>query len=518
MDSPRNIPIRLAEIIGALSIATDLGNGQPLEFALRGCILAMRLGEALGYSDEALREVYYQSLLRYIGCNVETHLLASVVGDEFALRADFAQIDNGSAAEVVGLMVRYMRRANSAAAPMEWIRAMARGLITLPKVRASFAAHCEVAQRLAERLGFDSAVVYALGQLYERWDGKGLPNGLKGEAVAPAVLVVTLAQDALLFRDLSGVDAALNVARERKGSAYAPKVVECFCDHAEGLFRGLDDEPSWDAVLALEPGARKSLSAAEFDTACRVMADFVDIKASWSLDHSPHVAELAAAATQNAGLPAADVALVRRAGWLHDIGKTGVLSHILEKPGTLSEREWEVVRLHPYYAERITAHSPALAQIGVVAARHHERMDTSGYHRGLPGTMLTPAARILAAANAYRSLVEDRPYRAARSPEDAAAAIKAQVHAGKLDGDAVGAVLSTAGHAVPHADVVAGLSEREIEVLRLLAKGSLTKEIAAALSISPKTADHHIQHIYDKIGVSTRAGAALFAAEHHLLG
>lgn len=171
--------VRLAEIVAALSLATDLGMGQPLEFALSSCVLAVRLGEALCLSEEALREIYYQALLRYIGCNVETHLLAAIVGDEIALRADFAKIDNGSTTEVVSLMTRAIRQANAGAAPFEMMRALARGLVALPQVKASFAGHCEVAQRLAERLEFSPNIIYALGQLYERWDGKGAPKGLK---------------------------------------------------------------------------------------------------------------------------------------------------------------------------------------------------------------------------------------------------------------------------------------------------------------------------------------------------
>ncbi len=203
--------IRLAELMAALSIATDLGMGQPLEFALGSCVLSVRLGEALGFGEEALREVYYQALLRYIGCNVETDMLAAIVGDEQAMRADFAEIDNGNIAQVVSVMVRFIRQANAGASTVQ--------------MQSMFSGHCEVAKRLAERLGFGQNIVHALGQLYERWDGRGLPNGLKGEAIAPAVLVVTLAQDAVIFHRLGGVEAAVAVARERNGTAYAPQVV-----------------------------------------------------------------------------------------------------------------------------------------------------------------------------------------------------------------------------------------------------------------------------------------------------
>ncbi|HKB48728.1 MAG TPA: HD domain-containing phosphohydrolase, partial [Ktedonobacterales bacterium] len=340
----------MAELVAALSIATDLGMGQPMEFALGACVLAVRLGEKCGYSQDALREVYYQALLRYIGCNVDTDWLASVFGDEQRLRTDFAQIDNANLPALVNTIMRLIRQANAGASMLEVARALGRGLTSFPQLKPMFSGHCEVAQRLAGRLGFGPDVVYALGQLYERWDGKGLPNGLRGEAIAPAVLVVTLAQDVALFHRLGGLDAALNVARERQGAAYAPHLVEVFGAHAAELCAGLDEELAWDAVLALEPGPQAVLSEAQLDNACRALADFVDIKSPYTLTHSSGVAELAAEAARRAGLPAADVTLIRRAAWLKEIGRTGISSTVWEKTTPLTEREWERVRLHTYYS------------------------------------------------------------------------------------------------------------------------------------------------------------------------
>src|SRR6266542_1407029 len=223
--------VRLAELMAALSLATDLGIGQPMEFALSSCVLGVRLAEKCGYSEEALREVYYQALLRYIGCNAETDWLASIVGDEQELRADFAQVDNGNVSAVLNTFIGAIRQANAGDSALNIARAIGRGLLASSHVKPMFAGHCEVAQRLAERFGFDKNIIYGLGQLYERWDGKGSPKGIKGEAIAPAVLVVTLAQDMVIFHRLAGLDAALNVARQRKGSAYAPKLVDVFCAH-----------------------------------------------------------------------------------------------------------------------------------------------------------------------------------------------------------------------------------------------------------------------------------------------
>lgn len=512
--------VRLAELMAALSLATDLGMGQPLEYALCSCVLAVRLGEALGFSERELREVYYQALLRYIGCNAETHTLAAIVGDEFIIRQNFAAIDPGRQSEVLSLMLRSIRQAHAGASPLQLARLVVRGLLAAPQIKEGFAGHCEVAQRLAERLGFEEGVILALGQLYERWDGKGLPHGLKGEAIAPAVLVVTLAQDGLTFYRLGGVAAAVAMARERKGGAYAPHMAERFCVQASHLLAGLDDDPSWETVLALEPGEQPALSVAQFETACLALADFADIKSPYTLGHSRGVAALAAEAARRCGLPAADRLALHSAGLLHDIGRVGVSTGIWDKPGPLSDREWEKVRMHTYYTERILARPQPLGRLGNLAAHHHERLDGSGYHRGVPAALLSPAARILAAADVYQALTEPRPHRPARAPDAAAEELRREARVGRLDGEAVNAVLLAAGHEVRAARraYVAGLSEREVEVLRLVARGYSIKQIAEQLVVSRKTIDNHIQHIYNKLGISTRARATLFAMEQNLLG
>ena len=212
--------VRRAEIFAALSLATDLAMGQPVEFALRACVLALRLADALGFAGEELSAIYYQALLRYIGCNAESYTLSALFGDELRLRRDFAVVDSGHAPEVLRLVFQHLKRANAEAPPLQMAWAVAKGLIAGQSVAAAnFAGHCEVAQRLAERLGFGSAVIRALGQLYERWDGRGLPQGLKGEAIAPAVRVVTLAQDVMAMRDAKGPDAAVAMVRQRDDRA-----------------------------------------------------------------------------------------------------------------------------------------------------------------------------------------------------------------------------------------------------------------------------------------------------------
>ena len=519
-NQPGTSDLRLAEVIAALSLATDLGMGQPLEYALCVCVLSVRLGEALGLSESELREVYYLALLRHTGCNAETYRMADLFGDELALRTDFAAVDSGHSSQVLGLVIRYIQQANEGRSALHVARMIAQGLLTTPHLmKESFTGFCEVAQRLALRLGFSEGIQLALGQVFERWDGRGIPGRVKGENIALSMRIVALAQDAIIFHRLEGAEAAVTMARERKATSYDPRMVECFCQQATQLLAGLEQEPSWEAVLSLEPGKRTRLSGEQFDHACRAIADFADIKSPYTLGHSVGVAELAAQAARSLGLPEADSVALRRAGLLHDLGRVAVSAGIWGKLGPLSEKEWEMVRLHPYYTERVLARPAILARLGALAALHHERLDGSGYYRGLPASMLSPAARVLAAADVYHAMTEPRPHRPALSPEIAAEQLRREARAGRLDSEATNSVLAAAGHSVrsTRREFVAGLSGREIEVLRLIARGHSKKQIAGQLIISEKTVDNHIQHIYNKIGVSTRAGATLFATEHDIL-
>src|SRR6266851_5676593 len=335
---PRMMPlaadsgVRLAELMGALSIATDLGMGQPLETALSSCVVAMRLGEALNLDGDTLRDVYYQALLRYIGCNSDADALAALMGDELALRHDFAAVDTGRPPEVLSLAMHYLRQASAGQPAYRMAALVARGLLTLPRVmNESFAGHCEVAQRLASRLGLAESLIVCLGQLYERWDGKGRPRGLKGEEVAPAVLLASLAQDAVVWARIGGPDAAVATVQKRSGGAYHPRMAERFCEQAATILAGLDQEPTWASVLALEPGGRDCLIDEEFDRSCAALADFADMKSPYTLGHSPGVSALAAAAASRNGLVEADVTVLRRAGLLHDIGRIGVSAGIWGK-------------------------------------------------------------------------------------------------------------------------------------------------------------------------------------------
>ena len=266
------------------------------------------------------------------------------------------------------------------------------------------------------------------------------------------------------------------------------------------------------AIAGHEPTS-EPLAGRELDTALEAIADFADLKAPCFLGRSRAVAELAGSAAAAEGL---DSAAVRRAALVQDVGRVAVATMIWERTAPLRRDDWERIRLHPYQTERIVGSAPRLAEIARLASFHHERLDGSGYHRGATAPATPASARVLAAADVYVALTAARPYRPAPAPPAAAAELRAQAASGRLDGDAVEAVLAAAGHSAQRLSRPK-LTERELDVLRLLALGKLTKQVAGELGIARKTADNHIQSIYAKTGVSTRAGATLFAIEHGLL-
>jgi HD-GYP domain-containing protein (c-di-GMP phosphodiesterase class II)/DNA-binding CsgD family transcriptional regulator len=505
----------LAELIAALSLATDLGLGQPMEHVLRECVLALGLGDRLGLDAGECSVAYYVALLAWVGCHADSYEQARWFGDEITAKADLYGSDMAGVEKARFVM----RHVGAGEAGLARARTALQFLTTGREAMESMhSTHCLIAGELARRVGLGEPVHDALLQVFERWDGKGDPGRLSGREISRPVRLVQLADVVEVFHRQGGVDGAVRVARERSGTQFDPEVVECFCDGAGDLLAPLGESTSWDTVIAAQPGRRRTLTNAEADDALQAIADFADLKSPYTLGHSRTVADLAAAAGRGCGLSEDEVRVLRRAGLVLGLGRLGISNTIWDKPGPLTAVERERVRLHPYLSERILSSSPALAATGALAGLHRERLDGSGYPRGLKAAMLSPSARILAAADVYRAMLEPRPHRDALTPAAAADELRAEARAGRLDGEAVDAVLAGAGHEITRrAERPAGLTPREVEILRLLARGLLNKEIARRLEIAPKTVGNHVEHIYAKLGVSTRAAAGFFATEHGLL-
>ncbi len=506
--------VRAAELVAALCLATDLGMGFPFEHGLHCTVIAMRLADRLGIDPTTASQTYYACLLTYSGCTTDAEVSAETFGG--SLTTNFVPVMFGSEREMLAGVIRALPTPGSAR-PARAIQIARR----LPKAGRErdphLAAICEVAQMLAARLGLPEPIQDLFVHLTERWDGKGRLRRAKGEEIPLPLRIVHVARDAAFQHMLGGEELAVRIVRERAGHAFDPQVAACLADGAEEIL-ALDREASvWEATLAYEPQPRLSLEPDAIDRALAAIGDFADLISPYLAGHSGGVAQVASAAGQRCRLDAAGVATLRRAALVHDLGRVAVHPRIWQKPGPLTADEWEQVRLHPYHTGRVLSRSPLLSALAPIADAHHERLDGSGYHRGAGGTGLTLPARVLAAADAYYAMTEPRPYRESLSPEQAAEQLAREVSAGRLDADVVTAVLAATGQRAPRLERPAGLTEREAEVLGMLARGLQTKQVARGLGISVKTADRHIQNAYRKIGVSTRAGATLFAMEHGLV-
>jgi HD-GYP domain-containing protein (c-di-GMP phosphodiesterase class II) len=494
--------------MAALSLATDLGMGQPLEQALRTCLIAIELADRLGLAKDEISEVFYVALLHFLGCTVDAHELAEIFGgDDIASRRDSAPVVGGSPLE----FGRELLNIGAGQGPVRRIQLLARLPGAARRAGEAGRAHCEMAVHLARRLGLPAGVQRALGSETFRWDGFGAGKGFSRTDIPISARVVFLARDAEVLDRAGGVNRVRSALKARRGHAYDPAVAETMLKHMPGVMAAIQVVSPWEAAMQREPEPRPWVPESRLDSVLETFADFVDMKSPWTIGHSRGVAALVARATQNG-------TNLRRAGLVHDLGRVTVPNGIWDKPGPLGDGEWEKVRLHSYYSERILDRSAALRPLALCAGMHHERLDGSGYHRGSRRTEISREARVLAAADAYQAMTQPRPYRKPLSASRVADELELEARAGRLEADAVSHVLTAAGHASHRTTGwPAGLSDREVEVLRLLCRGGTKKQVAAALGISASTVDHHVRHVYDKIGVATRAGAALFAVEEDLL-
>jgi HD-GYP domain-containing protein (c-di-GMP phosphodiesterase class II) len=507
--------VRLAELLASLSLATDLGLGMPMEHVIRSCMLGLSLAEDVGLDESERAAVYYVALLAWLGCHADSHEQAAWFGDDIALRAEAQMIDSAGP-ELAAFIVR---RVGTGSPP--WRRALRVGSLLLPGkggMPAMETTHCLVAGQFAMRLGLGPEVRDPLQHVFERWDGKGAPLKLAGEQIALAARIVVIADIVEAFRRAGGVEAAAEIAHRRAGGQFDPALAARVFENADALLGGLDQATGWEQAIEAEPALAGRMTDVQLDSALEAVADFADLKTPYTTGHSRGVAERAADAARLAGLSEAAALELRRAGLLHDVGRIGVPNTIWDKPGPLTETEMERVRMHPYLTQRTFSRSTRLAELARLAAEHHERLDGSGYPRALSGGALSPEARLLAAADVYQAMTEPRPHRPAHDRDHIANELRGEVAAGRLDADAVDAVLGAAGHRVPRRrEGPAGLTRREVEILVLLAYGLSSKAIADRLVITPKTVGNHVEHIYRKIGCSTRAAASLFAMQQGLL-
>ncbi|HMK11981.1 MAG TPA: HD domain-containing phosphohydrolase [Acidimicrobiales bacterium] len=494
------------EIAALLALAQDHAFAQPPGSQLRATVLGQHLARASGSDDVERGTTWWTSTLRFLGCTGHAFDMSVVFGDEIEMRARAMRIDFANPFDVMRVMVTH---AGSNRAGVARLRTVASILAGGKKAaEMNFRTACEVADVLGKRLDLDEAVRAAIASSFERWNGRGLPLGLKGTVIPRPMRIAQVSQELEVLARIEGIERALTIVKGRRAKGYDPELADLVVEHATAWWEEVESADSWDAALAIAPPAAPLDEAAAHE-ALLVLADFADLKSPWTGGHSRAVAALA----REACGPAAEAAAL-----VHDLGCVAVPNTIWDKPGPLTRDEHDRAEMHAFVTDQLLRRVPYTASLASTACAAHERVDGSGYHRRLTGAHLDDAQRVIAAADCYQAMTSDRPSRAAMSAADAAAELRSMGATGQLDGEAVERVLAAAGHRrAARPPLPAGLTAREVEVLRLLALGLTTREVGDQLVISPKTADHHVQHIYTKIGVSTRGAAALFAIEQGIL-
>ncbi|HLK41512.1 MAG TPA: HD domain-containing phosphohydrolase [Polyangiaceae bacterium] len=499
---------RLAELIGGLSLATDLVAGLPLETAMRTAVVASRLSAELGLPVGARRAAYYASVLRFIGCAASAPDMAHIAGgDDIGLLGALNPIDTRDAPGALSATARKIGMGAALRLAMD------------PRGPAKLAsAHCELASRLASMLDMQPEVVRALAEAYERFDGRGNPHRLRGDAISVVARVLHTAFRCEVHRALAGIDTAIAVVRRLRGRELDPSSADALVRVGRDALSDLGAPSAWDAFLAAEPLPTLRVARARTSDIARAFAYAVDAKSRFTATHSTGVGALVEAAADRLGLCHDDKANAVGGALLHDLGRMAVPNGIWDKAGPLGPVERARMQGHAQQTEMVLSFSSLTRPLAALAASAHERVDGSGYPRRVAPPEM--GARLIAAADAYHAMTEDRPHRRALSPAEAARTLVDEAKAGRFDRAASEAVLAAAGHTHEiraRGGWPSGLSDREVEVLVVLARGRSNKEIARALRISEKTVQHHVTHIYEKTGISTRAAAAVFAVEHRLL-
>jgi HD-GYP domain-containing protein (c-di-GMP phosphodiesterase class II) len=505
--------MRLAEVVGALTLAADLSSGLAAEKGLRTVLIATRLARLAGGGGVDDGVVFWVSALRFVGCTGFSHESAAfAVGDDNSMRKTLVYTDADHPFDVVRRMVRDFAPEAGAS---ERALGIARLALDRDVPRRHAQTRCETAVYFAHALGMPDAVAQALDTTDERFDGKGARR-VRGEDLPFAARVADVADVLELFAWTGGPDLAHTVLQQRRGRALDPVLVDLALAEMPMLLDGLRAASVWDEYLAAEPTPLRA-SGDEVDRGCAALGRFGDLKSVYTLAHSSRVARMAEAAGRAAGLSDAECAALRRAASVHDIGRVAVATGTWDKKEPLNAIEWQRVRAHSHQTE-VVLRGAGLGDLADIAGATHERGRGNGYHKGLGLDGVPFLAKLIAAADVMAALGEERPHRPALDPSQSAREIRAMVEQGSLDAGAAQAVLEARGVAAKRKSAwPAGLSDREVEVVRLVAIGRTNKDIGALLGMSPRTAQKHIMNIYDKVGLESRAGLALYALEHGIL-
>lgn len=431
------VELRLSEVLAGLSYALDITEGQARGHAERSCLIGMRLAAALDLDEGARSSLFYALLLKDAGCSSNAARVAALFGaDDATVKSSRRMTDTSSTRQALWHVLRTAGAGGSVLEKARRTVALVRSGRT--EMRSLIQLRCERGASVVRSIGLDEVVARAIMDVDEHWDGGGYPAGISGDDISLAGRVLCLAQTAEVFWQHGGPGGACEVVRQRRGTWFDPALVDAFVglEHDERFWQSLNAP----AVAPLEPPDQVLVADDErLDRVARAFASIVDAKSPYTAHHSEGVAAIATALAELLGVDAATQATLYRAALLHDVGKLGVSNQILDKPGRLDPAERETMRHHPLWSMQILSRVSAFADVARIAAAHHERLDGSGYYRGLTAAQLDQPSRILAVADVAEALSAQRPYRPALGPDEVLKIIHPDADRA-LDPDALGAL------------------------------------------------------------------------------
>ncbi len=405
--------IALSEIVSALSFALDLTEDAVPGHAVRSCLLGTRIGKALGLAEKELGDLYYALLLKDVGCSSNAGRMCQILGgDERKAKREVKTLD-WTRTTIAGLKYAWANVLPGAGVPRRLWRLAQLGIAQDRNNAEMIELRCERGANIVRKIGFTEQCADAIHSLDEHWDGSGYPAHLVGAATSTLARILGVAQHLDVFASEQGRKRAMETLIERSGSWFDPELVKIAVslDRDGTLWTGIGTPDERAIALQLEPGTVRIIGSDEVNLVCEGFADVVDAKSSFTYNHSLGVMKAAQGIARQMGLAPGRQKLIYRAALLHDLGKLRVPNSILDKPDKLNDAEWLIVREHPLLSQQILERIPSFAVIASIAGRHHERLDGTGYPQRLEGDALSLEDRIVALADIYGALSEDRPYR-----------------------------------------------------------------------------------------------------------
>ena len=412
--------LRLSEVLGALSHALDITEGQPEGHCIRCCYIGTAIGSEIGLAEEEMWELYYVLLLKDLGCSSNAARLCTLyLSDDLALKRDFKTVGD-SLPQVLGFVLSHTGLKAGLAERFRSILTILQNGGEL--AREVIETRCQRGADIARQLRFPEAVAEGIRDLDEHWNGRGRPSRLRGTQISLYARIALLAQVADVFTVSSGPAAAAAEIRRRSGSWFDPDLTRAYATVAgrPAYLEELRSPGLQRAILALEPARHIEIADDDYlDDIAAAFAQVVDSKSPYTSGHSSRVALFADLIASELGLGADARRKLKRAALLHDIGKLGVSNMILDKAGKLDAEEWQAMKAHAAMGETILSRIAAFGELARVAGAHHERLDGNGYPRGLKGSAIALDTRIVTTADIFDALTAERPYRAAIPVEKA---------------------------------------------------------------------------------------------------